>query len=92
MRVTHSDDGRLAYVECVNSRHSWRLHCAANVWTRVDPRADSAVDSCGVDRTPPAADDDDGDAGRLMTARFHRTFLYRSQLPPSLLSQCSLID
>jgi len=55
-RVTHSDDGRLAYVECVNSRHSWRLHCAGNVWKHVDP--DVSIASC-IDPTP-ALDDNGG--------------------------------
>jgi len=56
-RVTHSDDGRLAYVECVNSRHSWRLHCAGNVWRHVDPNA--GVASC-ADAAPPPLDDNGG--------------------------------
>jgi len=55
MRVTHSDDGRLAYVECVNSRHSWRLHCAGNVWRHVDP--DASIATC-IELTP--APDDNG--------------------------------
>jgi len=56
MKVTHSDDGRLAYVECVNSRHSWRLHCAGTVWRHVDP--DASIASC-IDPTP-ALDDNGG--------------------------------
>jgi len=44
MRVTHSDDGRLAYVECINSRHSWKLHCSGNVWRHVDP--ETSIASC----------------------------------------------
>jgi len=57
MRVTHSDDGRLAYVECVNSLHSWRLHCAGNVWRHVDP--DASISSC-IDPITPPADDNAG--------------------------------
>ena len=59
MRVTHSDDGRLAYVECINSRHSWRLHCAGNVWRHVDP--DASIGSC-VGPTAPL--DDSGGLSR----------------------------
>ena len=72
MRVTHSDDGRLAYVECINTRHSWRLHCAGNAWKHVDLDAD--IDSC-IEPTP-APDDDDDDAGT-----FHDSFASRRCLP-----------
>ena len=65
-KVTHSDDGRLAYVECVNSRHSWRLHCAGTVWRHVDA-ADAGVASC-ADAARPALDDNGGQAApRLPT-------------------------
>jgi len=66
-RVTHSDDGRLAYVECVNSRHSWRLHCAGNAWRRVNPDT-TGIGSC-VEPTPPV--DDNG--GLTTIFSFHGT-------------------
>ena len=71
MRVTHSDDGRLAYVECINTRHSWRLHCAGNAWKHVDLDAD--IDSC-IEPTP--APDDDDDAGIRFTIRSHLAAVY----------------
>jgi len=81
MRVTHSDDGRLAYVECVNSRHSWRLHCAGNVWTRVDPHDAAGISSC-VDPTPPSDDDDNAGLVALYSTS-GTSFPFRSASTPS---------